>query len=98
MDQTDLKTYALQRVLNFMLVFNCLVPFWIIVCQEIVNLLLTLFIQWDADFIDEQTGRGIQCLNLAMHQDIGVVKHIFADKTGTLTKNEMKFKGAYVIG
>lgn len=37
-----------------------------------------------------------KCLNFTLHEDLGILRHVFADKTGTLTANKLTFKGASV--
>ena len=36
---------------------------------------------------------GCEVKNFTMTEDLGKVNHIFCDKTGTLTKNHLIFKG-----
>jgi P-type E1-E2 ATPase len=41
--------------------------------------------------IREREVVGCDVKNLEMHEDLVKVKHIFCDKTGTLTKNQLVF-------
>lgn len=34
--------------------------------------------------------------NYTIHEDIGSINYVFADKTGTLTKNELTFRGCSI--
>lgn len=37
-----------------------------------------------------------RCISVNLHEDLGKIKYILADKTGTLTSNELNFKGATI--
>jgi len=91
-------TLALQASLSYYLLFNQLLPLSFYIIVEIAKLFHTIFIEMDVEMIDEETGQQSSCLNFTLHEDLGLVKYIFADKTGTLTKNNMKFINAYVVG
>jgi magnesium-transporting ATPase (P-type) len=51
----------------------------------------------DADMVLEdhfiKNTRGCSVQNLSIHEELGQITNIFSDKTGTLTKNELYFKG-----
>ncbi len=57
----------------------------------------TIFMEFDATMIDLDSGNSCSCLNFTLHEDLGLIKYIFTDKTGTLTKNQMKFINAYIV-
>ncbi len=40
----------------------------------------------------EQVLKGFQANTLNLHEDLAEVEYIFADKTGTLTQNELVFR------
>jgi magnesium-transporting ATPase (P-type) len=39
-----------------------------------------------------------QPMTMTLHEELASVNHIFADKTGTLTSNVMKFKACSIAG
>lgn len=40
---------------------------------------------------DQETGKAARVSSLTLHEELGTIDYIFADKTGTLTANIMKF-------
>lgn len=48
--------------------------------------------------IEENAIVGCDVKNLGMLEDVARVNHIFCDKTGTLTKNQLIFKGLVADG
>ena len=66
-----------------------------------VSLELTKFFQAEMIQFDDLMKQGDQrckVLNMLIHEDLAKVEYIFADKTGTLTSNEMKFISCSIAG
>lgn len=47
---------------------------------------------------DDNSNSRFQCRSLNINEDLGQIRYIFSDKTGTLTENKMEFKTASVWG
>jgi P-type E1-E2 ATPase len=58
---------------------------------EAGKLVMTLFIDADANFANEKSHYKFKSMNFNIHEDLGLVKYIFTDKTGTLTSNNLTF-------
>ena len=73
-------------------------PVSLYITMEIVKICQVIFITWDLDMYHKETERGFQCKALNITEDLGQIEHIFTDKTGTLTENEMIFRCCTVAG
>jgi phospholipid-transporting ATPase len=52
----------------------------------------------DSRLYDEATNSRFQCRALNINEDLGQIKYVFSDKTGTLTENKMEFQCASIWG
>lgn len=66
--------------------------------MEIVKICQAIFITWDMDMYYPATDRPFQCKALNITEDLGQIEHVFTDKTGTLTENEMIFRCCNIAG
>ena len=81
----------LERWIVIFLLLNNLIPISLYVTLEMINVGQSYLISQDLLLYDENMDTPCIVKNSNMCQEIGCVTHIFTDKTGTLTKNEMKF-------
>ncbi|KRW99867.1 P-type ATPase, cytoplasmic domain N [Pseudocohnilembus persalinus] len=71
---------------TWMLLFTNFVPISLLVTLEVVKFIQGMMMQRDKEFNDLQ----VQTSNL--NEELGQIKYVFCDKTGTLTCNNMEFK------
>uniref|UniRef100_A0A673HKS5 Phospholipid-transporting ATPase n=1 Tax=Sinocyclocheilus rhinocerous TaxID=307959 RepID=A0A673HKS5_9TELE len=84
--------------LTFIILFNNLIPISLLVTLEVIKFVQAFFINWDTDMLYEVTNTPAMARTSNLNEELGQVKYIFSDKTGTLTCNVMQFKKCTIAG
>ncbi|XP_045203321.2 probable phospholipid-transporting ATPase IA isoform X3 [Mercenaria mercenaria] len=84
--------------LTFIILFNNLIPISLQVTLEVVKFIQAIFINWDLDMYCEETDTPAMARTSNLNEELGQIKYIFSDKTGTLTRNVMTFRKCSVAG
>uniref|UniRef100_A0A8C4ZWX1 Phospholipid-transporting ATPase n=1 Tax=Gadus morhua TaxID=8049 RepID=A0A8C4ZWX1_GADMO len=84
--------------LTFIILFNNLIPISLLVTLEVIKFIQAFFINWDTDMLYEPTNTPAMARTSNLNEELGQVKYIFSDKTGTLTCNVMQFKKCSIAG
>ncbi|KAI8331670.1 hypothetical protein BC941DRAFT_360157 [Chlamydoabsidia padenii] len=85
-------------VLTFLILFNSFIPISLMVTMEIVKFVLSYLIESDLDMYYEPTDTPAVARSSSLIEELGQVKFVFSDKTGTLTCNEMQFRQCSIAG
>jgi phospholipid-translocating P-type ATPase (flippase) len=82
----------------FFLLYNNFIPISLYVTIELVNIGQAYLVASDAELYEESLDCPCNVRSSNLVQELGQVSNIFSDKTGTLTRNEMKFVKFIVDG
>ncbi|KAL7598458.1 hypothetical protein Lser_V15G22250 [Lactuca serriola] len=80
------------------IVFQIMIPISLYISMELVRVGQAYFMIRDDKMYDESSNSRFQCRALNINEDLGQIKYVFSDKTGTLTENKMEFKHASIFG
>ncbi|GFV88598.1 phospholipid-transporting ATPase IA [Trichonephila clavipes] len=84
--------------LTFIILYNNLIPISLQVTLELVRYVQAIFINMDINMYDKGSDTPAMARTSNLNEELGQVKYIFSDKTGTLTENIMVFKQCSIAG
>ncbi|KAL3516320.1 hypothetical protein ACH5RR_023222 [Cinchona calisaya] len=80
------------------IVFQVMIPISLYISMELVRVGQAYFMIRDTLMYDASSNSRFQCRALNINEDLGQIKYVFSDKTGTLTENKMEFQCASILG
>jgi len=88
--------------LTFFILYNNLIPISLLVSLEMVRVFQAMFIDSDEEMHYVDKSMNIDTYAVAktsnLNEELGQIKYVFSDKTGTLTRNIMEFKKCSIAG
>ncbi|KAM3600345.1 uncharacterized protein V6R79_021779 [Siganus canaliculatus] len=83
---------------SYIIVLNTLVPISLYVSVEFFRLGNSFFIDWDRKMYYPKNDTPARARTTTLNEQLGQIKYIFSDKTGTLTQNIMTFNRCSING
>uniref|UniRef100_A0A7N6F830 Phospholipid-transporting ATPase n=1 Tax=Anabas testudineus TaxID=64144 RepID=A0A7N6F830_ANATE len=83
---------------SYVIILNTVVPISLYVSVEIIRLGNSFYIDWDRKMYYARNDTPAEARTTTLNEELGQIKYVFSDKTGTLTQNIMTFNKCSING
>nr|XP_015831762.2 phospholipid-transporting ATPase ID [Nothobranchius furzeri] len=94
----DIPLSSFLSFWSYIIVLNTVVPISLYVSVEMIRLGNSFYIDWDRKMYHPKSDTPAQARTTTLNEELGQIKYIFSDKTGTLTQNIMTFNKCSIHG
>ncbi|XP_068454998.1 phospholipid-transporting ATPase ID-like [Clinocottus analis] len=97
-DGNDAPFSAFLTFWSYVIILNTVVPISLYVSVEIIRLGNSFYIDWDRKMYHARNDTPAEARTTTLNEELGQIKYVFSDKTGTLTQNIMTFNKCTING
>ncbi|XP_053181068.1 phospholipid-transporting ATPase ID-like [Scomber japonicus] len=97
-DNNDAAFSAFLTFWSYVIILNTVVPISLYVSVEIIRLGNSYYINWDRKMYYPRSDTPAEARTTTLNEELGQIKYVFSDKTGTLTQNIMIFNRCSING
>ncbi|KAM6930861.1 phospholipid-transporting ATPase ID-like [Xenentodon cancila] len=83
---------------SYVIILNTVVPISLYVSVEVIRLGNSFYINWDRKMYYARKDTPAEARTTTLNEELGQIKYVFSDKTGTLTQNIMIFNRCSING
>ncbi|XP_053202225.1 probable phospholipid-transporting ATPase IA isoform X2 [Panonychus citri] len=98
LDEKSSSSNFAYTFLTFFILYNNLIPISLQVTLEVVRFVQAHFINSDLEMYCPESDTPAMARTSNLNEELGQVRYILSDKTGTLTRNVMEFRQCSIAG